>query len=72
MANGQQVNIPKFIANNDKLLELAKIDTAQYNKFLNEKKIDGAGQEQSDVIGLNVLSATGITRANLIINVTKL
>ena len=54
LANGQQVNIPKFIANNDKLLELAKIDTAQYNKFLNEKKIDGAGQEQSDVIGLNV------------------
>ncbi len=54
LANGQQVNIPKFILNNDKLLELSKIDTAQYNKFLNEKKIDGAGQEQSDVIGLNL------------------
>ncbi len=54
LANGQQVNIPKFTANNDKLLELSKIDTAQYNKFLNEKKIDGAGQEQSDVIGLNL------------------
>ena len=54
LANGQKVNIPKFVSNNDKLLELSKIDTAQYNKFLNEKKIDGAGQEKSDVIGLNL------------------
>ena len=54
LANGQQVNIPKFVVNNDKLLELSKIDTAQYNKFLNEKKVAGTGQEQSDVIGVNL------------------
>jgi hypothetical protein len=54
LANGQQVNIPKFVLNNDKLLKLSKIDTSEYNKFLNEKKVVGTGQEQSDVIGVSV------------------
>jgi hypothetical protein len=56
LANGQQVNIPKFIANNDKFLELTKIDTAQYYKFLIEKNIvrTGQAQAQSDLIGFKL------------------
>jgi len=56
LANGQQVNIPKFVVNNDKFLELTKIDTAQYYKFLNDKNSGGRGgyeQEKSDIIGYN-------------------
>jgi len=51
LMNGQQVNIPKFIASNDKFLELTKIDTAQYYKFLIENNKLGLSQPQSDEIG---------------------
>jgi hypothetical protein len=53
LANGQQINIPKIISTDDKLLELSKIDTAQYNKYLKDKNTSGNIQQQSDVIGMN-------------------
>jgi len=54
LSNGQQIKIPKIVSNSDKLLELSKIDTAQYNKFLKDKKIAGEIKEQSDKAGIGV------------------
>lgn len=51
--NGQVVSIPKLILTPAQALELSKVDTAEYNKFLRQKSI-GGGQEQSDVIGIGV------------------
>lgn len=51
--NGQVVSIPKFTLTPTQALELSKVDTAEYNKFLRQKSI-GGGQEQSDVIGIGV------------------
>ena len=53
LENGQMVNIPKFALTPAQALELSKVDTAEYNKFLRQKSI-GGGQEQSDVIGIGV------------------
>jgi hypothetical protein len=52
--NGQLVNIPKLTLTPVQALELSKVDTAEYNKFLREKSNGVAGQEQSDVIGIGV------------------
>lgn len=53
LASGATVNIPKFKLTPSQALELSKVDTAEYNKFLRQKSI-GGGQEQSDVLGIGV------------------
>ncbi len=53
MSNGATVNIPKFELTPAQALELSKVDTAEYNKYLRQKSI-GGGQEQSDVLGIGV------------------
>lgn len=53
LENGQVVSIPKLTLTPAQALELSKVDTAEYNKFLRQKTI-GGGQEQSDIIGIGV------------------
>ncbi len=53
MNNGASMNIPKFELTPAQALELSKVDTAEYNKYLRQKSI-GGGQEQSDVIGIGL------------------
>ncbi len=53
LASGTSVNIPKFKLTPSQALELSKVDTAEYNRYLRQKSI-GGGQEQSDVLGIGV------------------
>ncbi len=54
LENGQAVNIPKLTFTPSFSLELSKVDTAEYNKFLRQKAVGNNGQDESDKIRINI------------------